>query len=86
MSLFGSIPATRGCADAGIDPHWCACLNWANLNTNSSLARSAGEFLLSHVQKFTSDTDIRALCAPFTIASVAKASVMAPNKGKTFSY
>ena len=82
MSLFGSIPATRGCADAGIDPHWCACLNWAPLNTNTTLARSAGDFLLAHILSFTSDQGIRGLCVPLTLDTIARAAVMAPNKGR----
>lgn len=35
-SLFQPIPSNRSCADAYIEPHWCACLNWIPLQLNDS--------------------------------------------------
>ena len=29
ISLLRPIPATRDCQQAGIETHWCGCLNWA---------------------------------------------------------
>jgi len=37
ISLLKSIPANRSCEDAQIETHWCSCLNWIELNINSSL-------------------------------------------------
>ena len=34
-SLFATISPERNCADAGIDPHWCACLKRTKLNVTS---------------------------------------------------
>ncbi|VDK48667.1 unnamed protein product, partial [Gongylonema pulchrum] len=28
LSLFRPIPSNRTCRHAGIEPHWCTCLNW----------------------------------------------------------
>merc|ERR1711892_145632 len=80
LSLFGSISETRSCDDASIEPHWCACLNWANLNTSSSLAKDAAAFLLSHVISFTKSKSNRDLCHIFKLGTIVKSSMMAPKK------
>ena len=28
MSLWRPIPSDRICAEAGVEAHWCTCLNW----------------------------------------------------------
>ena len=85
LSLFGSISETRSCDDASIQPHWCACLNWANLNTSSALAKDAAAFLLSHVISFTASKSNRDLCHIFKLGTIVKSSIMAPKKGNTHS-
>lgn len=37
ISLFDHIPKNRSCADAYIEPHWCACLNWQQLNVSTEM-------------------------------------------------
>jgi hypothetical protein len=37
ISLLKNIPTNRSCEDAQIEAHWCSCLNWIELNINSSL-------------------------------------------------
>lgn len=37
ISLFDHIPRNRSCADAYIEPHWCACLNWQQINVTTEL-------------------------------------------------
>ena len=36
-SLLEPLPASRSCAEAGVAPHWCACLDWAQLPTSHSM-------------------------------------------------
>lgn len=48
ISIFKSIPENRSCADAYIEPHWCACLNWQQINITSDigiLLKAAGSIL-----------------------------------------
>ncbi|XP_033760756.1 uncharacterized protein LOC117342665 [Pecten maximus] len=34
ISLFRPIPAERTCSEAGIEPHWCACLKWTEISVD----------------------------------------------------
>lgn len=36
ISLLQEIPASRTCAQADIEPHWCACMNWREIPLDSS--------------------------------------------------
>lgn len=37
ISLLNPIPVERSCADAYIEMHWCACLNWQTVNLTESI-------------------------------------------------
>lgn len=80
ISLFRPIPEKRSCSDASIEPHWCACLNWAKLDTNSDLAKDAANFLLAYIISFTAEKNHRDICHVFSLGSIMKASLMAPKK------
>jgi len=44
-SLFKSIPASRNCDTAGVDPHWCLCLKRTELKVDASLVKIAQVFI-----------------------------------------
>ena len=46
ISLFKEVPASRTCADAGIEPHWCACLNWKTVSKRSPAVTAAANHLV----------------------------------------
>uniref|UniRef100_A0A1A9X438 DUF229 domain-containing protein n=1 Tax=Glossina brevipalpis TaxID=37001 RepID=A0A1A9X438_9MUSC len=56
-SLFKPLPQNRSCAEAYIEPHWCACLNWKPLNLNVSAnmgtALRAADTILNVINKAT---------------------------------
>jgi hypothetical protein len=45
VSLFKKISSKRNCANAGIEPHWCACLKRTELVVNSYLTNLAQIFV-----------------------------------------
>lgn len=71
ISLFKEIPKERTCADAGIEPHWCACLSWTDVKSNDGQVRQAA---LAIVQKINSITEPeRSNCVELRLAEVTKA-------------
>lgn len=55
FSLFTPIPAYRTCADAGIEPHWCACLNWTTTPASDNRAKRVAEFAVMRFNTFIKD-------------------------------
>lgn len=45
ISLLKTIPVERSCADAYIEMHWCACLNWQPINLTTSEQQPNGIIL-----------------------------------------
>jgi hypothetical protein len=78
LSMFKEIPKSRTCSDAGIDPHWCACLNWHAINRDSSLVIEAGEFVVSKINEYIQIR--RDICSPLKLYTVTKALQFLPEK------
>ncbi|GFR96923.1 hypothetical protein ElyMa_006311000 [Elysia marginata] len=53
ISLFKPIPTSRTCKEAGIEPHWCACLNWADASQDKMLKASAGKAIVNYLNSLT---------------------------------
>ncbi|XP_064625280.1 uncharacterized protein LOC135486430 [Lineus longissimus] len=49
ISIFSEIPVSRTCATASIKPHYCNCLNWKTIATNSSAVKAAGKAFIDFV-------------------------------------
>uniref|UniRef100_A0A914ZH73 Death domain-containing protein n=1 Tax=Parascaris univalens TaxID=6257 RepID=A0A914ZH73_PARUN len=80
LSLFTPIPLSRTCAQAGIEPHWCICLNWESamesdeqLNVTHMLARA----IVQTLNSFTKPE--RKLCARLKLASVESSQRLVPH-------
>lgn len=45
QSLFKRISSQRNCAQAGIQPHWCACLKRTEVKVDENMARISQQFV-----------------------------------------
>lgn len=53
ISLFDSIPISRSCSDAYIEPHWCVCLNWHQINdTSNEFVLNAATAVVARINEF----------------------------------
>lgn len=82
ISLFDHIPSNRSCADAYIEPHWCACLNWKeislNITTNFITAQKMAQSIISTINNFTSQ--YHNLCEILELKSVNWVMRLNPRK------
>ena len=51
QSLFTELPLNRSCADAGIDQHWCTCVDFQVIDESSNIVQSAVQKIISEVNK-----------------------------------
>ena len=77
ISLFKEIPPSRTCAHAGIETHWCACLNWKDADTSSNHVITAANHLVGTVNNMTSQE--RHQCTQLKLDVVTHAGVFAPH-------
>ncbi|XP_076096200.1 uncharacterized protein LOC143067068 isoform X1 [Mytilus galloprovincialis] len=76
ISLFKEIPKTRTCDSAGIANHWCACLNWENLNNEDQAVLKVSNYVVSEINKLTEPH--RKLCQKLTLKNVLRAHKLLP--------
>ncbi|XP_055635031.1 uncharacterized protein LOC129774949 [Toxorhynchites rutilus septentrionalis] len=78
ISLFEEIPSNRSCAEAYIEPHWCACLNWETIEDTSSeeVFRSAMA-IVDFINKYTERH--RSLCATLSLDEITWAAKLSPH-------
>lgn len=78
ISLFKEIPKQRTCIEAGIDLHWCACLDWRQLPSIDPYAKKAAEEIVKEMNNLTESQ--RHICEELSlkrIRSVVKLSLNA---------
>lgn len=51
ISMFQEIPEERSCADASVDPHWCACAMSSAVNTNDSIVTRSSQFFINAINE-----------------------------------
>ncbi|XP_059168855.1 uncharacterized protein LOC131950657 [Physella acuta] len=78
ISLFKEIPLDRSCEDAGIAPHWCACLAWDKVSVSEFGVQLALQAVMDKINKFTAP--YRSKCALLSIANVTSASKLQTRK------
>lgn len=78
ISLFRSIPKTRSCADAYIEPHWCSCLNLKLINKTDALAEQAANAIVNRINAYTSSE--REICHSLSLSSIVWAGNLVPHQ------
>ncbi|VDO98919.1 unnamed protein product [Soboliphyme baturini] len=77
ISLFDEVPLERTCSDAGIEPHWCACLSWQTLPTTVSEVKYIANAIVAALNKVTASE--RQLCSKLRLRSIVKAFLLSAN-------
>lgn len=70
MSLFREIPPDRTCSQAGVAPHWCACLDWQPISASDERAVKAVQAALDKINALTAKQ--RHLCAELVLHEVTR--------------
>ncbi|XP_050426970.1 uncharacterized protein LOC126837189 [Adelges cooleyi] len=78
ISLFDEIPLGRTCQDAGIEPHWCACLKWKPVDVNDEITTKAAEYFINFINRYNSE--FTSLCSSIELERIEWATKMAPNE------
>ena len=78
MSLLRPIPENRTCAQASIEPHWCACLQWTVIPSDYPIIKNISKTFLDHVKKLIKN--VNTLCHDLEIERVSKAVKFVPNQ------
>lgn len=78
VSLFKEVPAERTCADAFIEPHWCACLEWEKLETTDKTVKRAALEFVKFINKYNSQHSD--LCSELRLEAVLWAARLLPSK------
>ncbi|XP_060585796.1 uncharacterized protein LOC132741603 [Ruditapes philippinarum] len=73
-SLFSPIPEKRTCADADIDPHWCACLKTESVSVSNQNVVAATNKVISFINDLLKN--VSSLCHGLTLQKVMKASAL----------
>ncbi|XP_046142481.1 uncharacterized protein LOC114874273 [Osmia bicornis bicornis] len=79
ISLFDKVPLDRTCADAFIEPHWCACLSWQEISVDENNVIAAAKYFIEFLNKYTEDH--RDICEPLKLKEILWAAKLIPNKG-----
>ncbi|CAI4222045.1 unnamed protein product [Auanema sp. JU1783] len=80
LSLFRPIPESRTCDTAGIEPHWCTCLNWVDA-LKTSEDKEVSYKLANHVVSAINGelANVTELCAPLKLKELIYAKKLIPN-------
>ncbi|XP_061725768.1 uncharacterized protein LOC133531518 isoform X3 [Cydia pomonella] len=69
LTMLEPIPRNRSCSEAGIEPHWCACLAWQNVSTDDPFFEKTAQALLDYINSLVAT--VGDLCVPRTLTSTA---------------
>ncbi|KAL0860935.1 hypothetical protein ABMA27_009467 [Loxostege sticticalis] len=78
MSLLKPISENRSCSEAGIEPHWCACVSWNNLLPDDPLYGRAAQALLDFINEILEP--VRSYCVPRTLTFISWVMKKQPNR------
>ncbi|XP_075987652.1 uncharacterized protein LOC142984134 isoform X2 [Anticarsia gemmatalis] len=68
MSLLEPIPRNRSCSEAGIEPHWCACLAWHNVSESEPVYLKAATAFMDYINSLTEE--VRSQCVLRTLTEI----------------
>ncbi|XP_061714601.1 LOW QUALITY PROTEIN: uncharacterized protein LOC133523106 [Cydia pomonella] len=69
LTMLEPIPRNRSCSEAGIEPHWCACVAWQNVSTDDPFYEKTAHALLNYINSLVAA--VGELCKPRTLSSTA---------------
>ncbi|XP_019871336.2 uncharacterized protein LOC109599750 [Aethina tumida] len=78
VSLFTKIPAERSCADAYIEPHWCACLQWENIPVSDPIVERLAHKFVTTLNEYT--TEHQDVCDRLAVSEVMWVTRLKPNE------
>ncbi|KAI4464458.1 hypothetical protein MML48_3g00001665 [Holotrichia oblita] len=78
ISLFSKIPSQRSCVHANIEPHWCACMDWENVDLTLNIATRLADTFIATVNNYTADH--REICASLRVSKIEWVTKMKPNE------
>ncbi|EYB84592.1 hypothetical protein Y032_0314g2249 [Ancylostoma ceylanicum] len=82
LSLFRPIPDDRTCAQAGVDVHWCTCLNWQDAMGTPEDKEISQQLALAIVGVINKQLkDVLHLCAKLSLKELLGAKKLVPNEG-----
>lgn len=73
------IPLERTCADAFIEPHWCACLSWQEISVDDDNVIAAARYFVQFLNVYTENH--RNICEELKLKEILWAAKLIPNKG-----
>lgn len=76
VSLFQEVPKNRSCREGGVEPHWCACLEW-ELVHDQKTAKIVTKAVVMFINSLTAH--VRKLCAFLTVDKIISLSKFSPN-------
>lgn len=80
MSLFRVVPSSRTCQQAGIEMHWCTCLNWETAMDSAEKKNISRMLAVAVVQTINTYTkQERSLCAPLKLDELISAKRLVPH-------
>lgn len=79
ISLFDKIPLTRTCADAFIEPHWCACLSWQEIPPTEDTVVAAANSFIGFLNSYTQDH--RNICEILKLDKIIWSARLLPTDG-----
>lgn len=72
------MPKNRSCADAYIEPHWCVCMNWHQINdTQNEYALRAARSVVDAINHFTENS--KNICERLYLHRIEWAAKLAPH-------
>jgi len=73
------VPLDRTCADAFIEPHWCACLGWKEISIDDTNVVAAANYFIQFLNGYTEDH--HNICAILHLDEILWAAKLIPTKG-----
>ena len=78
ISLLKEIPLNRTCEAAGIDLHWCTCLQYEDVDVADKTVRKVSQFLVKQLNRLTEK--IRHQCEQLEEKNIVEAKLVVPNE------
>ena len=79
VSLLQPDTPSRGCAAAGVEAHWCACLRWLPMSTSDPAVLAAVRAFEEYVNT-EQEREAPGECVPLAVTNILQAELLAPQQ------